>query len=297
MNLLLYVLTLLLVIGAISYQALERFTTGSYVRIAWDRYMRIETPCNFNEIVQEEYKDREEEEPTPKQNNNGEKKETNKSKGAAKINFRYLVDPEYAQSDKTTLMTQIFKNLLDVLYGDQKFYRDALQKKPQIVDEILHNLKQVNAERAKKVKKVANLDKLVLPDADEEKLWYEFRKPNYVSLPVLSLLTFKPQAELRNVCDKFSILNYITDKSADKIRVNLAPRALLYALFKDEQVVKEVIQMRQDLRDQVANDAKTSTAATQEFKAFAEQFSGIAELEPILDYLVNKTNPEDYDTP
>lgn len=86
-------------------------------------------------------------------------------------------------------------------------------------------------------------------------------------------------------------------RDSERIRVYLAPKDLLQAIFDDPAVVNEVINTRQDLyksavkSEKPADIDKLSTAfMTQFIERRDPSVSG-----DLLDFTVNKTNPKEYE--
>lgn len=296
MHLLLYVITLLLVMSALSYQATARFMQGSFFRLAWDLQMRVNAPCAFNEKVREEYKRRKREgKPTPSTPASESGKRT-QATGQAKINLRYLTDAQFRQQhpQETELMLQLVEDLLDLLYADAPFYQKSRYENPQFIQELFAALTEANEK--KPVKQVENLAKLPLPHPLED-LWYEMLRASPLPNALLAKLTLEPLDQLKDACNLFSFGNYLSSGSKLKLRVNLAPRALLYVLFQEEEAVKEVVNSRYDLYKEVSQDVKSPEEATEEFQNFCLRYANVMKFLPILDFTVNKTNPTPYDEP
>ena len=78
-------------------------------------------------------------------------------------------------------------------------------------------------------------------------------------------------------------------KENNKIRLWLAPRAVLLSLFDNEQVVSQIIQMRTDLYNEMR---RTGAEGPESFSLrFKEAFSQQTPFNDLIDYKVTTTNP------
>jgi hypothetical protein len=91
------------------------------------------------------------------------------------------------------------------------------------------------------------------------------------------------------------LLYFITLDDADKIRVYLASRELLKAIFDDPQVVDSIISLRHELYKKVSNDSISNDEASAQFKTIVAPRSDPNFDDTILDFHVTKTNPKNYE--
>ncbi len=298
MNLLVFVLSFLMLIAAISYQGLAHYKSNALIRGIWDRIIRIEEPCAFNQAVQAEYRLLKGASVSKKKQLEDEEKEDGEAKGSAKINFRFLIDPEMVSKHpkETEQMELLLKNLIAQLYGDQPFFKDLVEKRPTIVADMLHALRTFSEELGdKKINTIEKLTQVGLKDETLENLWHQLLRNNPVSNATKErLFNLSNDPEL---CYQTNLTKYLSNSNVQQIRLYLAPRPLLLALLEDPALVDDLLKKRKELYKAVKkkNNPMTPDAATNELKTFASKFPTLAPYEAILNYKVTKTNPSDYE--
>lgn len=296
MNLLIYVITLILVIAALSYQSLDRYKQGAYLRIALSHRLRMESICDFNQLVMEA--NRSLKRSNARTAEKSEEEPEQGSDGLSRINFRYLIDPDFykANPDKIPLMTSILKKLLDTMYGNQLTYQRTMKERPNALEELLTTLREENKELGKKgVKNVKNLGKFKVQDTILRDFWYQLLKPNPMDLNAMKIILQKPSNEIdmNEACIEYSLEDFLSQGNKVMLRVYLAPPLLLYAILKDEAAVSEVLRQRQDIYNRFTKE--TANELSNEFKTFCQQYSEMNSLTPILDFKVTGTNPKSYE--
>lgn len=305
MNLLLFVIAFLLALSSISYQSMLHYKTNALIRNVYDTYMRVEETCAFNKLVEKEYrslKRAQGKKLTTKEEDNLEKKES--PKGASTINFRYLIDPSYPKDhpQETEMVLELLKRLIYFLYGDQPFFQEIILKRPSALEDLFQALQATNAALPEKDRIIGekSLSLLQLPDPLLQKLWEDLLIKNPLSLSVLQkMLGVSKETILKSEkkqCAKVSLADYLNRRAVLKLRVFLAPRALLYALLQNENDVQEVVKKRKELHSEVLKtNGKKEEDATLEFEQFLEQFSPVMAQKLILDFSVNSTRPSSYE--
>lgn len=301
MNLLIFVLSFLMIIASISYQALAHYKTNAEMRNVWDRYMHIDEPCSYNRIVDDLYRKLKQTKGEPaKEKEEAEKKEEDTNKAASAINFRFLIDPSYPTTypGQTEQMEALIKRLIQLLYSDQVFFQTILEKRPNFLDELIPALRTASGEEQKVTSK-RKLQQLTLKDPDLNEFWYQLRKSNPVSLKVIQQLYFLTPEEIQKMqeipCYEVSLLDYLSNSNVQQLRVYLASRPLLTALLENGEQVNEILTKRKELHTEVVRKSMTAEEATQDFQNFSQKFSGFSNYESILNYKVTTTNPADYE--
>lgn len=304
MNLLVFVLSFLMLIAAISYQGLAHYKANALVRGIWDRIIRIEEPCSFNSSVENEFKQIKGTRLTKKAQAELEEKEDEAAKGSSKINFRFLTDPAYPKDypKQTEQMEIVIKKLISILYSDQPFFQELYLARPTIVQDIINALRTLSEELGdKKITSTDKLSKISLKDEGLEKLWHQLLRKNPVSSHVLQILfNLTPediQKEGKNLCFETNLLAYLNNSKVQQLRLYLASRPLLLALLDDQNLVNELIQKRKELYKEVKrkNSPMTPDEAEKELKNFAAKFPTLANFDTIINYKVTKTDPSDYE--
>lgn len=303
MNILLFVMTLLLVMSSISYQALNRYQNGAMIRRTWDKTMRVDTICQYNAIVEAEYEHLRKNDGGRSSGAEGESSKADEepgAEGASKIDFRFITDPKYPEfhPKEFPLMQEVLERLILSLYADMNFLKELLQRRPQVVIELFDALRKVNADLPEKQRynSIKKLIKMPLKDPELETLRYELLRNSPVSSKMMELLNFKPAGEKdsgASDCIEVSLKDFLIEKRKKKIRVYLAPRAILYAVFQDMDAVEQVVAYRLGLYREVSRKEEPRDAgdATKDFREYCTSFAGINDLEPILDFAVTTTKP------
>lgn len=289
MNLLIYVTALLLSLSAISYQSLQKFLNTTHSQALWDRELKEENYCRFNNAVNLEYKkllkgssanddDDEDEGDKPEQ-----ERHPDSTKG---MNFRYFIDEKTIQDNpnERMLYVEVAKRLLEILYGDQPFYKDKLAMRPDLLDAFFEALLESN-NGPKKIARVKKMGKLVINDQLLGEFYYAIMKPSTLGKEAEHILSLGKKAA---DCKTTSFQDYLSEKTAKKIRVFLAPPALLLALFSNKDTVLSILEMRRQLYNDIMTDRKKPEAATQEFTS---AFSGYSSFQEILDFSTGRTAP------
>lgn len=302
MNLLIFVLAFLLALSSISYQSMHHYKTNALVRNVFDTYIRVEETCAFNELVEEEYRSLKRSQ--GKKLTQKEKEQQEEKEGSSSINFRYLIDPSYPKDhpQETELVQEVLKRLIFFLYSDQPFFQEIILKRPSALEDLFGALQAANEALPEKerIKSDKRLNFLQLTDPVLQKLWEDLLIKNPLSLSTLQKMLGMSEQEVikseADQCVKVSIADYLNLRKALKIRVYLAPRALLFALLHNEEDVQEVVKKRQELYLEVRRkNGKKPEEAKAEFEQFLQQFSPLMAQKLILDFSVSSTNPSDYE--
>lgn len=284
MNLLIYVTALLLALSALSYQSLSRFQNNADKEKFWNRRMRVDSVCAYNERVRDQFNEAKEKPETEDK----EKPDSKKSLDAfAKINLKFLIgnSKESVPPETLTAYESVAKRLIRVLYGEQPFFKNLLQKNPNLLDQLFPALRKANSELKNPIGVVRNLSNIPLPDEDLKSLWYNLCKK--AALGPLAMQALNPLKDTPDECSDTCFTNFLGNKGS-KIRVFLANPALLFALYEEEGLVKQIIEKRDDLYKQAKKETSNLVALTQEFQV---QFQGRSPYDDILDFSVSKTEP------
>lgn len=284
MNLLIYVTALLLSLSALSYQSLSRFQSNADKEKFWNRRLRIDAVCAYNERVRDQYDDAKEK-PETKSNDNPDKDKP-QQEAYAKINMKFLISnlTEDATPETLTAYESVAKRLIRVLYGEQPFFKNLLNKNPNLLEQLFPALRKANSELKKPIGLVRNLSNIPLPDEDLKSLWYNLCKK--AALGPTAMQALDPMGNKEDNCSDTCFTNFLGVKGS-KIRVYLAKPALLFALYEEEGLVKQIIEKREELYKQAKNKSNL-TMLSEDFKA---QFQGKSPYDDILDFSVSTSDP------
>lgn len=284
MNLLIYVTALLLSLSALSYQSLSRFQSNADKEKFWNRRLRIDAVCAYNERVRDQYDDAKEK-PETKSNDNPDKDKP-QQEAYAKINMKFLISnlKEDATPETLTAYESVAKRLIRVLYGEQPFFKNLLNKNPNLLEQLFPALRKANSELKKPIGLVRNLSNIPLADEDLKSLWYNLCKK--AALGPMAMQALNPMGNKEDNCSDTCFTNFLGVKGS-KIRVYLAKPALLFALYEEEGLVKQIIEKREELYKQAKNKSNL-TMLSEDFKA---QFQGKSPYDDILDFSVSTSDP------
>jgi hypothetical protein len=309
MNVLMFVMTMLMILALLTYARLDAIRSLVSTQKEFERYMEGSERKFLNEKAQERY------DMTVVSNraaSTGQPGNPNKPTGASpRLSWSFLTNKNpnelAAQSQK-----QLSKELIQILFGQQSFYIEAIKERPNIIEELFEVLPRVidQLPKEEKIKSANDLANLDLGDKMLNAFFYKLLK----GFPKASTTHSTEEAESSilneqskdngedevEVQDSFqehqaeenevSLLDYITIKASNKIRVYLAPPALLLAIYKDQGVVQEIVRERQNLYREIRQGKLENAQATEQFKNnFSRRSTPYGDM---LDFTVSKVKPD-----
>lgn len=315
MNILTMVMILLMVLSLMTYAKLETFKSTQIIDQFFNHYMEIEERGFITEHAVDKYK-------TTKMSPKQSGRTKTKAPGLPRLSLALLLDKKASEEkpDQWKQMSALFKNLTDSLYKDHPFYKEALTDNPTAIDEILTQLSKqigkIDKDKKQIPKHAADLANIKLNDEKLDLLLYKM----LLGAPYKDILKNGPNTnegkdrgeadndeeeevlneqaeEFNSPVGYYSLLDFVTLAKSEKVRIFLAPREMLTAIFHDPGVVDEIIAQRQELY-KLALDAKDAKAIEGLSASFQGQFDHRRDTtidSSRLDYTVNKTNPKDYE--
>lgn len=291
MNLLLFVTVMLMVLASMSYSELKIFTSQSLAQNAWAKFMQSKEGCVYNEAARKVYEDapKSKKDSWEERESNGlqqdPKQDRTQTEGQARINFRVLVGKEKDLEESAYQeFIEVLKNLITDLYKDEPFFKKAQSEQPNFLDDIFNKLREVKNDKIKKSTDLATLNLGV---------GVELQEVFYLLMKKIPRVKNGEKGEKDKPCEEISLLNYLSEGSKNKIRVYLASRDMLKAVFENEEVVNDIIKQRVDLFKKIKDgNAEAIGAATEEFRS---SFIGQSGFREILDFSVSKTDPKGYE--
>jgi len=193
-----------------------------------------------------------------------------------------------------------------------------LKERPSFLDELVNSIVHTIDSMPKKdqPKKVEELANMKLPDEQLNTVFYkmlngapykyaeEDKKGQQMAQPVEEGVAEDSSNDATVIKDDFddfkspkgyvSLLDFITLKPYQKVRIYLASREVLMAIFNNEDTVNSIINERKALFRQAMRDADTNELE----KTFQGSFESKKDAEidsDMLDFSVTKTNPKDYE--
>lgn len=302
MNIVLFISALILALSLLTYGKWEAYRNLHIVESQFKNYMEKKERSGINLAAERWYGN------VVIQSKEG--KPQTKAEGSSRLSFKPFIDKETKAKFQKEFpqLHYLAKKLINALYFQAPFYRHLVQEDPAAVDKLLDSLMiadQLPKEKKLKVAKDLNTLHLANPTLDDflYKLLKGAQDPFEKSHQVLPPLQHEesddaPETNLteehRSPVGYYSLLDHITLQPTAKIRVFLASKYLLSAIFDDPQTIDEIIAERQRLYQLVVGGHLEAKAATQQFEgAFLGRIDrNLNKL--ILDFTVTKTNPKNY---
>lgn len=234
-----------------------------------------------------------------------------------RIGIGLLFEPNRgAQAEDWEQTKVLFKKLIHSLYDGQPFYKKIIAKRPLLIDELIDAItKAIDLLPKEKLpKKTGDLANLVLDDFELNQFLYQIlrgvptinganpeQKESEGQFNLKQDVTsneneeeVSPSAdEYRSPEGFYSVLDYVTGKKNQKIRVYLAPRSVLLAIFSDRTTVENIINERESLFQQALTSEKMD-ALSETFKNQFERMKDPSIDGNSLNFSVTKTNPKYY---
>lgn len=181
----------------------------------------------------------------------------------------------------------LLKNLMIAMYGDQKFYKEAKDLRPEFEEEFIKNLfeRSKDEQESKQwISEVSHLGSIELDDDLQSYIRYKMftgNKSRYVTgsqddpgyYPLIEFTSLKKRKTLMSLW--------------------LAPKPLLMALFNDPEIVQDVIDTRREMYNEIRNDTNESAKQTKTQELRLRFGAYIQDLAPYIDFQVTKTRPPD----
>lgn len=256
MNVLPIVFAMMILMGAITYSTMQSYLVSKTVDRHYQTY--------FSQVQQQVGNQRQfelyDKFTASSHSRDGAPSPVNAS---SKLPIRSLFVPQ-EDAALTPLIRQLFKNLVAQLFGEQPFYKEALEKNPLLLDQLLESLMGMRDQFSGDD---IDLKKLVFKEEEERLFWYcLFNKP-----PLEGESDDESTREERLFVQGFCSNHFqdlITARGQDAtkpIRLFLASPELLLAIFQDTSVVSNIVSMRKELFNAVKKDPASKPIFTQEF--------------------------------
>lgn len=304
MNVLIFVMTMLMVFAMMTYAKMENFRSFSHMQIQFQQYMQqIERKYISDQSLATYNKT------SMSQGKAGAKGP--RAAASPRLSWYLLTNSadREKQPEAYDQMVSFSKKLIHLLYGDQAFFKEAVEKRPNLLDDLFAKL--ASDYKMVKASEFANID---LGDSVLNDTFYKMLKGNPVIerkteqseiIPEqvtptdeeeLAAAAEAEQEALESKADEgyTSLLDYITIDKTQKIRLFLAPPAFLLAIFGDESFVRDIQEERYRLYRQLVNGSIKPEDANGQFQAFVASRIGNFNPEQF-DYTVSKVNPRDYE--
>lgn len=181
------------------------------------------------------------------------------------LTFRPLLDRNFRDRDASaTRQFRILQAaLLKIVYGEAAFFKEMVRRRPHCVEELLDAIERA-ADRAPKgmIQSIGDMAKLELDDRELQQFCYKMLKGTVRRERIQQRREQLAEGkELTAWCDEraypslFTFINYEGSHGKKPIELQLCPREILKAIFIDDQVVEEVIAMREKLSQEGGDGA------------------------------------------
>lgn len=215
----------------------------------------------------------------------------------SKITFSLILN-----KDKRVKSEQLFqqhlsmaKNLMRVLYKGEPFFKEA-EENPHLLDRLLQELMDSVDSREKPISRLGQLERVELPSGNLNDMLYYMLQGTARNGSGERKRALNQGEEAEEESEEYfqnegglSLLRFITLKPGPKIRIALAPREVLEAIYGERApIVEKILVERNNLTRDVNNDKIAADVANQKFKdMFLQQVpNGLSD--EVLDFTIKK---------
>jgi len=314
MNILIFVMTMLMLLALMTYARLDSFRSSQAFQTIFQYYMENKERAYFNLQAESTYKS------IVVSTKEGGAKAGPKAEGSPRIGIALLIDKTQREAKpKEWLQTQVLlKNLIISLYKDQPFFKSAIAERSSLPDDLIAAITQASdaLPKEKKLKSADDLANLHLTDPQLDQLLYKLLHgiPSELITPMKKkkekIEEEKPvvdpgkgdstkedeKEEFNSIKGYYSLLDFVTTKSTPKVRVYLARKEVLNAIFHDPKIVESLLTERKELYKQTKD--KSDIEIKELTTTFKDHFNRLKDSsidDNSLNYTVTKTNPKDYE--
>lgn len=252
MQVLLFVFSILMAMSLMTYQRVAGFRELSALRHEYSCYMENVEHYAFNEAQIAQYE--------AHKGKGSSKNESDKAIQASRyLNIQSLFEGSEKEKNFQTQYNLLSK-LIVILYSKKPFYREMEIKRPDFVRELLNTMIQAGKTREPKISHQKTLANLELHDAALQDIYAKMLSGNNESK--------KGGCGAGTEEDDYdSLLNYLrVKKTVNPIRIQLAPKALLLAIYEDPALVDNMLNDINRLRQSVESNKEKKTEASLEFE-------------------------------
>lgn len=291
-----------MMLALLTYGRLDMYRSFIVTQGEFERYMVEDERSAINSGAQQWY-----DWTSLTQKNGGPKKPAPRD-ASPKLPISWLFPTEGAKSNPELdgAYKELLKKLINGIFGNQKKFKEALEKNSNLVDDLIQAMQAAGNKMAMEKKFIKTTDGLENLELDNQSLqdiyyWmikgYQKIKPNTHQNQTVEVGDREEPAD--NQAEEhvhkegtISLLDFLTVNPAKtKIRVFLASRPVLLTLF-DPSTVDEIMQTRIELYHQVRNEKEHQNVSEQ----FKQKFATRTNVpEAILDFTVTATDPRNYE--
>jgi hypothetical protein len=275
MNILPLVFTLIIILSVLTIEKMERFTHKVIIQKKYEQLFSDQHNSSFN-IRQRRLCGL-------------------NPRSHRRISFRAFLQKKFRDEnpEKYKQIRQITIDLIQVLYGHTKFYKKMDQKRPDFVSELLDAIEASTVQmHENSIKTIQDASKIKLEDPVLQEVYYRMLKGTIGKEESKKELNKELMNSEKAYMPLLTFFNYEDVNS--KIKLGLASREILLAIYGNSDLVQKLIDMRIELTNNLNNDRIQKDEATAKFQAAFEnkQKQGITD---ILDYTITTTSKIGYD--
>lgn len=316
MNVLIFVTTVLMLLALITYARLETYRGSQIFHLLFEHYMQKDERGYTNMVAEKVYDSTK---GSTKQSKNSGQKVAASPRVVLGVLLR-KTEREQAPQEVTSV-TALLKNLMMTLYADQPFYHQIAMQRPSFLDEIVagleHAVDQLSDEH--KPKKAVDLANISLGDDQLDDVFYKmlhgaaYKEVNHLQEVHHLIEGTKEEVESdedasdANTIEKeaeehhspkgyYSLLDFVTLQPLHKVRIYLASKEVLKAIYRDDALVEDLIRKRNELYHEAQlADEEGVKSMSESFQNEFQNRHDPAVHDDILDYTITKTNPKKYE--
>ena len=277
---------MMMLFGIMTYARLESFRSFAFVQSDFKTYMEKTERQYVNNEAVKKYRTT-----VATKRGQQDKEDQAKNPASSKLSFELFVDKEAREKhpEEHEQLRSVAIALMNFLYGNQPFFQNLTNNRPDFLREILDALERGTESLSKKDKlqKVKGIATVDLRDEVLNEAFTKMLKGTSKKLIRMRESPFKPENGY------YSLLDFITIQP-DKLRmrVYLASPQLLMALYGNPDVVGQILSDRNQLYQQVKNNSLTPAEATKQFESSFRGGAGAPA--SLIDFGVSGTNPRNY---
>ncbi len=252
MNVLPIVFSILMLLSIMTYSQLQTFLLRSQIRLEYTCYLENRSRNSVNSLQEKLYD-------SLHVKGKGNENPSEHAAALGSISIHWFLDEPRSDQHWSYLQAnrEIVRRLFDIIYGDRKFYQEAEEKRPDIVNEVwqavIEELKEKKArnETPKKIQHIANLS---LEDPELAHFWSQILKYDETPESIEAECGSKEAKDVQKTVSYYpNLLDFLTSKkiTSQSYRLWLLKKPLLLAIFQDEGVANDIIRERRSLYNEL----------------------------------------------
>lgn len=303
MYILLYVTTFITLLASLTYVKMAATRSIATSQMAYHHYMQASEQEAFANSAHDWYK-------TLKVNSKT-KDEGPKEDGLSSISLFLFINKDQDRSSDIYRQTrELLKHTILDLYKDQDFFKKAIQERASLVDELIEEI-EFSTDQLSEDDKIKRLEMLTTLPFRSRELHHLFflmlegvpkqTAPLSKEITPLEPIIFdtddediikEESSESHSPSGNISLLDVVSIKKSKKVRVFLASRTILNAIYEDPSLTERIIERRRELYKQVRQDSSRKDELTKQFQEEFAHAGRAQEFSAILNFAVTNTDPK-----